>query len=162
MLAFDKVTEDDIDFIINSLWARGEEEAVLYGLKTKDEVKRYLLGVSKNYGFVLRAPGEEPVAAFGAESYDGRNYNTWFIATERFTEQALGITKFLRGFIKERLAERPDAQLNLISAVGHPDAVRWFNALGFDRVKINGVFSTYRYVGIQKRVDLSLEKQDDT
>lgn len=149
MLNFDAVTEADIDFIVDNFWARGEEEAVLYGLKDKNEVKRYLLGVSKKYGFCLKTEGE-PVAAFGAASYDGHNYNTWFIATDRFTEQALGITKFLRGFIKEKLAEHPEAELHLISAVGHPDAGRWFNALGFERMKPNGVFSTYRYVGKTK------------
>ena len=145
MLVFSHVTPQDIDFIIGSLWQRGEEEAVLYGLKSREEMNRHLLGMSKKHGYCISV-GTEPVAAFGANSHDDQRYTTWFIATERFTEHALGITKFLRGFIRERVAENPDAELELLSATGHPDAVRWFNALGFVRKgPPNGVFVTYRY-----------------
>lgn len=145
MLVFSHVKPEDIDFILTNLWARGEEEAVLYGLKSKEEMSRHLLGMSHKYGFCLSA-GTEPVAAFGGNSSDGHRYTTWFIATDKFVDHALGITKFLRGFIRERISERSDAELELISATGHPDAGRWFNALGFVRkCPPNGVFTTYSY-----------------
>lgn len=145
MFIFSHVTPEDIDFILTNLWARGEEEAVLYGLKSKEEMKRHLLGMTHKYGSCLSI-GAEPVAAFGGNSSDDHHYTTWFIATDKFVEYGLGITKFLRGFVRERLTERPDAELELISATGHPDAARWFNTLGFVRKgSPNGVFTTYIY-----------------
>lgn len=145
MLVFSHVTPADIDFILTNLWARGEEEAVLYGLKSKEEMGRHLLGMSHKYGFCL-TDGTTPVAAFGGNSSDDHRYTTWFIATDKFVDHAIGITKFLRGFIKTRVMERPDAELELISATGHPDAARWFNTLGFVRKGApNGVFTIYQY-----------------
>lgn len=150
MLIFSHVTPKDIDFILDNLWSRGADEAIMYGLKNKEEMSRHLLGMSHKYGFCLSL-GVEPVAAFGGDSADGNHYTTWFVATDKFTDHALGITKFLRGFIKTRIMERPDAELELISATGHPDASRWFNTLGFVRKgPPNGVFTTYVYAPFVK------------
>ena len=146
MVEFSAVTSDDIKSILDNLWDRGEEEAFLFGLKNRDEMAAYLTGAAKKHGYCLKSKGV-PVAAFGAERKEPDKYVTWFIATDRFTEEALGITRFLRGFIKDKLASRPDAKMELVSAVGHPDAERWFNVLGFRHMpeRRQGLFRTYIY-----------------
>ena len=151
-LNFAHITPEDLQFIIDKLWDRGVEEAVLYGLKTPEELYQHFIGVSRQHGYCLKV-GDEPVAAFGVTPPKGKKYSTWFIATERFSEAGLGITKFLRGFVRERLAEHPEAELELVSAVGHPDATRWFNALGFTQQGApNGVFTRYLYTKGKSRL----------
>lgn len=150
MLALHTLNDNDIDFIVNHLWQRGEEEAVFYGLKNKEELRVHIIGMSQQYGYCFRVD-DEPVAAFGAAHSRDDNYSTWFIATDRFEEVGKQITRFLRGFVKEKVSARPNATLELISAVGHPDAERWFRILGFQLQKPrNGVFSRYLYTRPQK------------
>lgn len=163
MLKFATLTPDDVDFIINRLWQRGEEEAVLWGLKSKEEHRAHLLSMAKKHGYCLSGHDDEPIAAFGVcEPPDGITYSTWFIATDRFTEVGLSITKFLRGFIREKLKGHPEAEIELISAVSHADAGRWFQILGFEYKDSERVFSRYVYNKQLKEVDIDIKKQDDT
>ena len=144
-LSFGRVTPEDIQHVLNGLWTRGEKEAVKAGFTSREQLMAYLLSVSGEYGYTMRTD-DEPVAVFGATMSEGK-YFTWFVATERFSEIGKQATRFLKGFIKERVAGRPDAHLEMISAVEHPEAEKWFNLLGFFKypeVK-QGIFTRYVY-----------------
>lgn len=146
MLHFNLATPDDIDAVVSGLWDRGAREASNYGFKTKDQIREYLKGMCDSHAYVL-AIDNARIAAFGACAVRRNVYSTWFIATDRFSEAGAPITRFLRGFIREKLFEHPGAQIEMSSAVDHPDAERWFKILGFERVpdKEHGVFLQYIY-----------------
>lgn len=147
-LTFAVAEKKDFDYILDNLWARGQEEADNYAIRTKEELHDRLAQMAKEHGYVVRFSSGEPVAAFGAHVIEKELYSTWFIATDRFDEAVLSVTKFLRGFIREKIHTRPQAELQLISAVVNPLAPRWFKMLGFEKEgEPKGVFTRYLYKG---------------
>lgn len=142
-LTFSSVEPDDISQVIKGLWKRGQKEATLFGITNKEELLEYLLACSSEYGFTLKV-GEEPIAVFGAAGHDNK-YNSWFVATDRFAEVGRSATLFLRGFLRDKVRNRPDAELSMFSAVEHPDAERWFSLLGFEKVDREGFMTIYKY-----------------
>lgn len=142
-LNFAKVQPEDIKIVVKNMWERGQRESKVYGFDNTEDIMAYLLSLSGEYGYVMKV-GDEPIAVFGAARHEEK-YSTWFVATERFNEVGKQATLFLNGFIKERVKDRPDAELEMISAVEHPEAERWFAALGFALIEKDGLFSKYKY-----------------
>jgi len=146
-LVFEKVSSGDIQFVVGKLWDRGEKEAAKAGFDSKEQLLAHLLSLSGEYAYALKVE-EEPVAVFGATTSNrGQLYYSWFIATDQFNKVGKQATRFLRGFIKERVKGRPDARLEMMSAVDHPEAEKWFKFIGFRKLEeeSEGVFSRYIY-----------------
>lgn len=141
-VVFSQVGPDDIVKVASGIWRRGEEEAEAFGLE-KSSIIQYLIEASKEHGFVMKVH-DEPIAVFGA-SRAGDHYNSWFIATNRFEEVGKAATRFLKGFVSEKITQHPDAELRMVSGVSHPDAERWFKLLGFEFINKEGPFSHYIY-----------------
>lgn len=142
-LVFEPLDETDINYVLDNLWERGSMEAEAFGFKTKADILAYILSVSSEYGYVLKHD-EKPVAVFGA-SYHSGCYYTWFIGTEDFAQVGKSATRYLDGILKRKVKEKPSARLEMLSAVDHPEAERWFNILGFKLEKKDGIFSRYVY-----------------
>lgn len=143
-LQFERSKPSDITDVVIGLWERGEQEARVAGFGDREALLAYLLSISGEYSYTMKV-GNEPVAVFGA-THHGEVYHSWFMATERFNEVGKQATRFLNGFVKERVQSRPDATLEMLSAVDHPDAERWFLLLGFKKVgEKDGIFTRYRY-----------------
>lgn len=157
-LHYSTMSLPDLDTVLARLWKRGEDEAERYGLSDRETLRQRILAMAQEHAYVLRI-GEDPVCVFGAAKCVNNVYCTWFIATDRFGEAAMGITRFLRRFIMDKLAQNPGAVLELISAVDHPHAERWFSILGFKMAEPpTRLFTKYYY---QKPVDFKAEKHDD-
>lgn len=140
-------TPSGIAYVAKHLWGRGSDEVTLYGLKTQQDLEKHLCGMLNQYSVMLKLD-DTPVAVFGANKLRQDHYSTWFIATEAFTAAGLSITRYVRRFLKEKTEAGPKgARVELVSAVGHPDALRWFKALGFEWQYNQGPFSHYLYKG---------------
>lgn len=145
MLHFGIATPLDISIVIEKLWDRGVAEAERFGFKSHSELLAFLTSAATEHGYVLKIE-EMPVAVFGARHLRDNIYSTWFMATGRFDEAGAPITRFLRGFIREKLDEHPGAKIELSSAVDHPEADRWFKVLGFHPAgQPQGLFRRYDY-----------------
>ena len=147
--------EQDIAFIALNLWDRGDVEIRNYGLHSREHLKDHLFGMFSHsrYHSECLLDGEEPVAVFGAYQIGDNDFSTWFIATERFQEFGLQITRYLTRFIKAEINTRPPGvYLELVSSSEHPHAPEWFKAIGFEKKKEQGTaFTTYVYKGRIKR-----------
>lgn len=130
MVRFEPLKYSDISFVIENLWERGKQELSHHGKMSMEAVMEHLaIAAAHNDGYVMRVE-DEPVAVFGAMGKNG-HYYSWFLATERFDEVGKTATRLLRGFIKEKVTDRPDATLEMASAGLHPDTERWFDVIGF-------------------------------
>lgn len=133
MLTFEPLKYSDISYVIEHLWDRGKQELSHHGKMSMESVMEHLAIASAHRdGYVIRI-GEEPVAVFGAMG-NGQHYYSWFLATEKFAQIGKTATRLLRGFIKEKVTDRPDATLEMVSVGVHPDAARWFQIIGFNKL----------------------------
>ena len=146
-MRFTRLKPDDVYYVADNLWARGRKEAETYGIKDNALLVRRFLELSTEYGYTVWFE-DKPVAVFGAYlDPEDDKYYTWFLATEEFGNVGVSLTRFLRGFIRDRKAEKPTAVLELWSAVDHPKARKWFEVLGFEYLEPSGKFHLYRYTG---------------
>lgn len=146
MITYGRMEPEDLDWIIDNLWARGEGEMRAHGIFDKADLKTRLISMGHEHAYCLKLY-DEPVAAFGAYKVHGlKMYSTWFVATDSFVEAAFPITRFMKGFVRDSVNAHPGYDLELISAVDNLDAPRWFKLLGFEPVEPSeGVFTRYLY-----------------
>lgn len=149
-VTLEKMRPDDARHVVMNLWGRGIREIEKYGVTDKEQLVTALIAMSKEYGFAIWHKSI-PMAVFGAHFCEEDNiYYTWFAATEAFTEAGKETTKLLKKFVRDRIKERPGVEVEIWSAVDHPDAPRWFQLLGFKPLPIKdenkkGYFSRYQY-----------------
>lgn len=136
-------TPEHIRYVVHNSWERGRKEAELCGFKTEEAWVAHIQSMTGEYGYTALHEGV-PVAIYGAVEKNG-TYYTFFAATESFNAIARQITRFLRRFLIEKLAEKPGARLELGSLCDHPKADDWFKALGFKLIKRDGLLGHYVY-----------------
>lgn len=139
-------TESDIRTVVGGMWQRGAEELARCNHLNKEGIGDVFLSMAKEYAFSFYHD-EKPAAVFGAvrDDDDENLYYTWFAATDAFELIGRSATVFLRRFLKEKTAERPEATLELLSMVDHPKADQWFAVLGFSLLSKDQLFRKYRY-----------------
>lgn len=131
--------------VVDAAWQRGKDEAEVYGVSEAQKMTELLWQQANEYGYAL-FHDDVLIAVFGAAFSSADNaYATWFLATDDLLKVGRHATYWLRGFVKERTHERPDAKLKIMTAANHPEADRWFRALGFSLMEDDGRFKHYLY-----------------
>jgi ribosomal protein S18 acetylase RimI-like enzyme len=139
------IQQGDIAFVAHNLWGRGREEFVLHGIEAPEELRARIEGMVDEHSRSLLFD-DLLVAVCGVNQVEPDVFSTWFLATEDFARAAFAATRFLRKMLKAKTEEHPLATVVLVSANSHPDARRWFEALGFEWKNNQGVFSNYEYI----------------
>lgn len=114
-------------FLWNHLWARGREECARLGCSLALGFDALANFVGRGDAVMLYA-ALRPVFVLGAMP-EGAGYVTFFAATDEFEQHASTITRVLRRFARDYFR----APLYIYSVLVHPQAERWFRALGFER-----------------------------
>lgn len=138
------VEPGDIAFVVDRLWGRGHTEFSMDGAPTINQLIARFEKMADGHSRTLSHNGW-PVAVCGVNDLGGNVFSTWFIATEDFTAAGLAVTRYLRRLLKAKTEEHPGAKVVLVSACAHPDASRWFAALGFQWTHNSGFFTNYEY-----------------
>lgn len=136
-------TPADIDFVIDHLWRRGEQEYAAWGVGRGELFDRYREYGKEPHSYCIH--DEEPIALMGGMQFSDGYYRTWFQATERFAEVGKEMTLLVRRFLRDRLAENPGAVVDLVTASRHSAAPRWFGLLGFMPFGMEEGSQVYRY-----------------
>lgn len=139
------ITTCDIAYVLQNFWERGKQEATILGMAELDQLIGKFAVAAREYGFTISL-GKEPVCVCAANR-EGNTYFTWFAATSRFEECGLQITRALKRIVAKEQRERPGVNIELISASPHPEAARWFKALGYIEVTKPAFTQHWRYVG---------------
>lgn len=137
-------TKDDARYVVYRMWQRGEEEVQKYGFKDREDIIKYFLDKAKRHRYAFYHEGK-PVAVFGAYEHEGVHY-TIFMATEGFLAIGKAATLWLRRFIKQEADKIYNIRLELLTAVEHAEADRWFKLIGFHELVPEGVFRRYVYL----------------
>jgi|GEM_PF-2019850 len=147
-----EASPDAVDFVMENLWQRGQEELAILGIET--EVARGIIAHQRAIGMPNMAIwiDDEPVIICGVMRTDHpHGMATWFQATEMFTPFMRPITAQLRESLERTALAFGLEFLEIISPCVHPKTGRWFRALGFaldlDRYiqAKDGVNRLYRY-----------------
>lgn len=123
---------DAIEFVLNNLWERGEEELELLGVNKGRAAELILDWRDRGEPtFSFRADGVPIFIAGLTRTDDPHAMRTWFQATEDFNLYSREITVKLREGI-EKIAESWELEyVEIFSPCVHPKTGRWFRALGF-------------------------------
>jgi len=130
MILVKPLNRDSVLYVVEHLWSRGQREVETFGYQTDEIAPMLIACVGKPYSFAI-CDESGPVAITGANEVAPGCWRTWFLATDDFERQALGVTRALRRALKEGVSQQHPHSLELHSASGHPDTDRWFGLLGF-------------------------------
>lgn len=144
MLPYERCTPQHIRHVVHKSWDRGRKEMALLGFDDEEKWIEHIHAMSAEHGYTAMLE-DEPVAVFGAVKVNG-TYYTFFAATDKFGVIGRALTRVLRTYLRIKLAEQPDARLELGSVCQHPKADAWFEALGFVLQERNGLLRKYLYV----------------
>ena len=148
-LEFTELRPGDIEHVCSVLWERGVHEAKRFGLAGPQEIDRYLRGCSKEYCYVAR-DYSGPVTIFGANKHP-EGFITFFVSTDRMVLHGRRISIKLKHLLDADVKAEGNPVVKLISAVDHPEADRWFKAMGFAFQDEKPPFRTYLYEPRLKR-----------
>jgi len=122
-----------IEFVLNNLWERGQEELQIIGITPGIAAETILARRERGEPTFSFRAGDEPVFIAGlTRTDDPQAMATWFQATEAFNEHAREITCRLRQGIEDIARAHNLTYVEIFSACVHPKTGRWFKALGFD------------------------------
>ena len=91
--------------------------------------------------------GPTPVAIFGAAKVDVNTMRTWFIGSDKYFSLKIAGVKVAAREMARMAEAYPHFSFESVSASTEPSVIKWFSALGFNRVKTEGCWTTFRYVG---------------
>lgn len=143
-------------FIAQDMWARGEEEARIFGLTAIDDILPMLDRIEHAATFSYLGT---PYAITGAVKAQEDVYHTVFMARPQFEDHLRAGTRMLKKHLRAQAAEKPTADIVAFSACPHPDAEKWFTLLGFEPVSSSGPVRTYKFRR-KDRGDVSPETQN--
>lgn len=119
----------DIDYIVTNIWDRSEDEAAIFGVPDRNNLREYLCAkLGQRHAYTLK--GDYPVAVFGATDQGERIFTTWFVASHDFINYYLPITRALKKIIRQKVMSEQPKQLMTYSACLSGKAQRWFSLLG--------------------------------
>lgn len=144
MITFHDATEQEIDFVLANLWERGKREALMVGVDSVAELRKWLVDYPPDnlYTIVYQ---EKPIAIAGSSCANDTHFTT-FLATKDFKKMGKPLTRFIKKFISERVNALEIKRLEIWSASDHPEAGKWFNVLRFYLNAIDPPFHKYLYV----------------
>lgn len=144
MLVYERARPEDVDHVVDHMWARGHVEAANLGFAGRRVIRRRLHAFARTpFSYCIRVDGV-PLLLVGGVEVEPGIVRTWFQATDEFERHGKAATKMLRIELRRWMAEHPDKILELVSASEHPDAPGWFRLLGFEIVGRQGLVSVYR------------------
>lgn len=145
LFSYEPVAREQVAAVVEALWERGREELRRFKIPDPQQVIEQVMAMAHDYGWVFKADGV-PVAVCGAHGIADVFY-TWFLATEELEKVGRPFTLWLRRFTREIMAtEGRGKRLEIHSALVHPQAARWFEALGFREFGHKGIFHYFEYV----------------
>jgi hypothetical protein len=107
------------------LWPRGLEEFARLGLTQEQALWRFLCMAERSDDARILCLDGEPVLVIGTVLDDGE-WCSFFQATSAFEKHGRQITKRVRRWLRD--TPHP---VTIYSVLVHPEAARWFCALGF-------------------------------
>ncbi len=151
----DKITPNDISFILDNPW---EITAIEWQLNDEEYKKNrhvYILeklelATTSGYAKIWKTATNEPIAILGAHKVTDKKFGTFFVASKHMEEHALKLSFDMRQILKEQsyIYKGKGYSLGLYSESLHPKQVTWFRFLGFKQKKEEdrGDFKYFEYV----------------
>lgn len=127
------LSSGDVDYVFEHIWERGELEIKIFDISMEKaiEIVKGYIGTRHAYTVLNRYL---PVAIFGCYETKPGYWRTWFLATDEFKGRlGIKVTRVSHDLIQEFSKIDEMVQMESISALTHPDAERWFYALGFSK-----------------------------
>ena len=136
-------TEEDVDYVMNNLWSRGQEEILIMGSTVEKTREKFKSMVEKPWstGFYK---DDKCFAMVIMEPISNMKWKTSFVAVEEgFKAHWFGLTKHLRkasDFIVNNLSGyKGEIELETSSDSDY----NWFTALGFTLMGTDGFIDKY-------------------
>ena len=123
----------DVDYVFEHFWERGELEIKIFDISMEKAIEIVKGYIGTRHAYTVMN-GYFPVAIFGCYETKPGYWRTWFLATGEFNGRlGIKITRITHAIINDAAKIEKMVQMESISALTHPDAERWFYALGFSK-----------------------------
>lgn len=81
--------------------------------------------------FIVKTDDGEPVVVFGAIPIGPTFWNAWMFCTDKFDSVAIELYKYIKRVVIPGILSTGAVRAECRSMVGHSDAHRWLESLGF-------------------------------
>ena len=126
-----------IEYVVRHLAGRNRREIDAMNLSRYDALAMAIAWLAAGDCEGVVHIDDNPACTLG---FDG-NY-TWFLATEAFYDAGVRAIVAARRYLKKTAESRT---IMVISLSDHPDAERWFEVLGFEKVEKTAFSTIYRF-----------------
>lgn len=145
-----EVTPQAARHVVDNLWERGAQELDILGISRGEALNVMAHCLERGYPTLAWSVDGIPVVVTGLMPTGPGVMCSWFLATEEFTRYQRSITLAVWREMEQVAKARGLREIEVFSTCRHPEAARWFEALGFrldvDRHPGEGGIRTYRFV----------------